>query len=307
MHPAEEPHQEHRSRNMMTINDWTQAVVADDGKKGGDCALAAAAFLKARLGIYPHVVHALDLPDIPVLGSHPEVLATARIELAERAESWMAERVAGIFGEDAGWTVELGRPASTVIRTVRSRGAQVVVIGPHEREGLFDFGSTQRGIFVNDDANIWSQPTPDVRVERVLAPFDFDEHSEEAAGQALELAKRLEVPLVVLHSSHEVGFVDPMPEYSAGAGMPAYVIDGIHKADETRFNAWCDEQDWKGIEVKREFSIGSPALQVRDAQGPADLVVMSTRGHTGLAAAFLGGVTYTVLKAQRGPVLALRR
>ncbi len=114
------------------------------------------------------------------------------------------------------------------------------------------------------------------------------------------------VPLVVLHCSEAIGFVDPMPAYAGDAGMPVYVIDAIHDAAKKRFETWFDEFAWGDADVEKRFIMGSPALGIIEEQRPTDLIVMGTRGHTGIAAAFLGGVTYTVLKEHRGPVLAVQ-
>ncbi len=289
----------------MSQNLFDQAVVGDDGRAGGDCALAAAAFLQSRLGARVHVVHSIDLP-VVAAGNHPEELVAVRAQLAERAESWLGERVQDKVGEGAEYRVELGRPATALIRAARSLPADVVVVGPHAKSGLLDFGGTQRNIFGNDAAHVWSQPTTDVQIDRVLVPFDFDEKSETVVKLALALAEKLMVPLDVLHCSEAIGFVDPMPAYAGDAGMPVYVIDAIHDAAKKRFETWFDEFAWGDADVEKRFIMGSPALGIIEEQRPTDLIVMGTRGHTGIAAAFLGGVTYTVLKEHRGPVLAVQ-
>ncbi|MEM8710937.1 MAG: universal stress protein [Planctomycetota bacterium] len=290
----------------MNIQDWKRAVVGDDGRDGGDCALAAAGFLRDRLGLDLHVLHSIDVPQMALPGIGNETLMTARADMAERAEAWLKERVEDRLGSGTEFRVELGRPSAALHRAVRSLPAEVLVLGGHVRDSLLDFGGTQRAAFSGSEAHVWSQPTPSVEIERVIAPFDFDDASSEAAATARALADRLDVPLLVLHCSESIGFVDPIPAYAGSAGMPVYVVDAMHKASEARFLGWFQEFAEGAERIEARFEMGSAAVGIAEAQGPKDLVVMGTRGHTGVAAAVLGGVTYSVLKAKRGPVLALR-
>lgn len=293
-------------RHIMNNQDWKRAVVGDDGREGGDCALAAARYLRDRLGLQPHVVHSIDIPQLALAGSGHEALLTIRADMAERAESWLEKRAVEALGPSADFRVELGRPATALHRAVRSLPAELLVLGGHVRNSLFDFGGTQRSAFSGSEVHIWSQPTPEVEIERVIAPYDFDDASEESVKAARVLAECLEVPMLVLHCSESIGFVDPIPAYAGDAGMPVYVVDAIHKANEARFMGWFKDFAAGAEGIEARFEMGSASVGIAEAQGPRDLVIMGTRGHTGMAAAVLGGVTYAVLKAKRGPVLALR-
>ncbi|QDV06533.1 Universal stress protein E [Planctomycetes bacterium Poly30] len=288
----------------MSPSIFPQAVVGDDGRIGGDCALAAAAFLHQRLGTKTHVVHSIDLP-MAHSGSHPEEVATMRAEVAGRAETWLTDRVKSKVGDGATCQVKLGRPSEALLRAARSLPADLMVVGPHEKSGFIDFGGTQRSVFGNQVAHVWSQPKPDVSVQRILVPFAFDEKSEAAIAMGLRLAGALSVPLIVIHCSEAIGFVDPMPAYAGDAGMPVYVIDAIHDAAKKRFESWFESYAWGDADVESRFIMGSPSLAIIEEQRPSDLMVMGTNGHTGVAAAFLGGVTYSVLKEHKGPILAM--
>ncbi len=290
----------------MSSTIFSRAVVGDDGRIGGDCALAAAAFLHSKLGTAAHVIHSINLP-VVASGSHPEELVTIRAELAGRAEPWLKDRVKGKVGDSAEYKVELGRPAEALMRAARSLPAELIVVGPHEKSGLIDFGGTQRSVFGNDAAHVWSQPTPNVSIERILVPFDYTKKCDESVALGLDLSAALKVPLIVMHCSEAIGFVDPMPAYAGSAGMPVYVIDAIHDAAKKRFEGWFDGYAWGDADVEKRFILGSPSLSILEEQRASDLLVMGTDGHTGLAAAFLGGVTYSVLKEHKGPILAISR
>ncbi|MDP6520979.1 MAG: universal stress protein, partial [Planctomycetota bacterium] len=66
-------------------------------------------------------------------------------------------------------------------------------------------------------------------------------------------------------------------------------------------------ESFPDLEVDNLFLEGAdPADQILALEDQADLIVMSTHGRTGLSAAVLGNVTYSVLKSAEVPVLAIR-
>jgi nucleotide-binding universal stress UspA family protein len=83
-------------------------------------------------------------------------------------------------------------------------------------------------------------------------------------------------------------------------------LDDLRRSSRIEFETALSEFDWKGIEHTARFEEGDPAERVLELEHDFDLIVMGTHGHTGLSAAVLGSVTYSVMRAARIPVLALR-
>ena len=78
------------------------------------------------------------------------------------------------------------------------------------------------------------------------------------------------------------------------------------RAVRREFEEHMASADWNGVAHEHEFVDGSPADTIHQAERAADLVVMGTHGLTGLSAALIGSVTYSVLKHATRPVLVVR-
>lgn len=284
-----------------------RAIVGDDGRLGGSSALEVARFLRETLGASLHVVHAIDVPDLTDTGRHPEYLLPIRAEMAERANSWLGERVAKAI---PGWTepsvaVEFGRPRDAILRAARTLDADLIVLGRHQRKSRVEFGGTQRSVLGNDAASVWSQPGPFVPPRRIIAPVDPSSESTRGVQAARDLAIELDLPCVVLHASEEIAFVQPDAPYATESTTPAYVVEALHEASKRAFDAWFDVFHWGGANVERRFVVGSAVDAVVDLAGEDDLVVMETRGHAGIASILVGGTATGVLERAKGPVVTM--
>jgi nucleotide-binding universal stress UspA family protein len=62
--------------------------------------------------------------------------------------------------------------------------------------------------------------------------------------------------------------------------------------------------DWGGVPWDARLYDDTPEQTIAELEGEHDLMVLSTHGHTGLAAALLGSVAYNVLRRTRIPSLA---
>ena len=283
------------------------AVVGDDGRKGGEFALLAAAALHKAFGTTAHVIHSLDVPRADELGATSPDAGSHIARLAESAMDVVRHRADARLGRGKAETqVDLIPPHAALIRAARTRHADLIVLGPHRKQHFFDLGGTQRAVLSGAPCHVWSQPTEPRSITGILAPCDLSERSLGALEVAVGIARRLRVPITALHVSEPPVLLDPMANGSADLVAPAYVLEGIHEAARTRFEERMSAVDWTGVEHLERFTVGPVARSIEDARRDGDLVVMGTRGHTGLGAAILGGVTNDVLKQASGPVLALR-
>ncbi|MEL6429637.1 MAG: universal stress protein [Planctomycetota bacterium] len=285
-----------------------RALVADDGQEGGEAALSVAPFVAEHLARSLTVVHAIDVPRPEETAGSPDDVLDYRVVLERRAVAWLEGRIAERFGEAASnvhGVVYLGDPSRVVRRTAEDLEAELIVVGPHHREHLFDFGGTQGALFSGTSCHVWSQPAAFEGVDEVLAPVDLSPRSMRSLEVARDVAETLGVGLRVLYASAPPQFADAATMYGE-VPSPTYVVDAMHEAARVRFDDAMAEFDRRAVErVETEFAIAEPVSAILEAQGPNRLAVLGTRGHTGIAAAIFGGVTYAVLRAGKGPVLAV--
>ncbi len=113
---------------------------------------------------------------------------------------------------------------------------------------------------------------------KILVPVDFSKHSERATALALELARKFESSLTLLHTSVAIKTVRARVLAQGIAKVDALLVEGNPFAEIVR--------------TAREKHF--------------DLIVMGTHGRTGLEHALMGSVAEKVVRKAPCPVLSVR-
>ena len=129
---------------------------------------------------------------------------------------------------------------------------------------------------------------------RILAPTDFSTRSQAAVGYAVELARSMHARLTLLHI---------LPQSSAFG----YTMGGIEAAkklaeETTRIKTNCEKVDSTfrtGLDLHDE--IMSVAMEIA-----ADLLVVSTHGHTGWIDFLFGSDAAKIVRDAPCPILIVR-
>jgi nucleotide-binding universal stress UspA family protein len=143
-----------------------------------------------------------------------------------------------------------------------------------------------------------------IQLNRILAPTDFSQHSENALRYACELADRFEAELHLLSVLDDTTpmFVDP----------EIIPMDSLVQQQRVAISEKLDQQPgspWdKNLTVVREMRQGSPFLEIiRYAkENNIGLIVLGTHGRSGLAHVLLGSVAERVVRIAPCPVLTVR-
>ncbi len=142
------------------------------------------------------------------------------------------------------------------------------------------------------------------RFETILVPVDFSDHSKEALDTAIQLAELFGSTIHLLHGYHvQTAGISPY-----GIVLPSGYYGDIRDAAEKRLNDWHEMVFGEGIKVESTLSADSPSLATNLAakEIEADLVVMGTRGLSGLKRAMLGSVAERVVRLAPCPVLTVK-
>jgi nucleotide-binding universal stress UspA family protein len=142
-----------------------------------------------------------------------------------------------------------------------------------------------------------------VKLETFVVGVDFSEPSERAFATARELARRVQARIHLVHAFH-VPVQGPMPEMVI---FPPDALTSYREAATRSLQKLLDELAASGIEGHLHLAPGHPASVIADiarAVG-ADLVVVGTRGRTGLPHVLLGSVAERVLRIAPCPVLTV--
>lgn len=141
-------------------------------------------------------------------------------------------------------------------------------------------------------------------ISRILVPIDFSEDSDRAIAAAIELARAVDAEIDVVHVWRLTAYAS-MP---AAGLVPAEATQAMRDGDAERLDAKVAEVREAGIGCTGHLVDGMPSQEVVDAakRFGADLIVMGTRGRTGLKHVLLGSVAERVARTADCPVLTVK-
>ena len=144
-------------------------------------------------------------------------------------------------------------------------------------------------------------------IRRILAPTDFSERSHGALDAAAEMADHFGAEVLVTHIISPV----PTPIPAAAGQMPIRLDvdqETVLEDTESRVDDLVKERVPPDVKVRTEVRWGRPAetiVEMAEEHG-ADLIVISTRGATGLSRFVSGSVTEKVVRLSEVPVLTVQ-
>lgn len=144
-----------------------------------------------------------------------------------------------------------------------------------------------------------------MEIRTILVPLDGSEISERALTPAAEFAERFGARLVLMQVIPTLASVAAQ----TAAGNPqatAYVDPGeVHEAQRETAREQMEAARSRAGAAAAELAEGDPADEIvaRAEREHADLIVMGTRGQSGIARAVLGSVADAVMRRAPCPVL----
>jgi nucleotide-binding universal stress UspA family protein len=148
---------------------------------------------------------------------------------------------------------------------------------------------------------VWS-----VKIERILVATDFSESAEKAVEAATELARKFEAELVLLHA-YKIDIPLASPMTAGGYALPADFFERLGTEARQRVEAAAQEITSKGVSttgIAVEESAAAAIVETAESRD-VDLIVMGTRGLTGLKHVALGSVADRVVRLAPCPVLTV--
>lgn len=140
-------------------------------------------------------------------------------------------------------------------------------------------------------------------MNKILVPTDFSPHAENALNYAMDLAKKENAKLILLHAYHV--------NYQVSYGEPQLLsqeMETLQKASEEGLKSLTVKIDHAGgipYETVSTPDLATDAILNAIEDHNIDLVVMGTKGATGLQEIILGSNTTSVIGKTSCPVLAV--
>lgn len=145
-----------------------------------------------------------------------------------------------------------------------------------------------------------------MQIKKILVATDFSETAAKALESAADLAKKFDAELIVLHAYKiEVPMASPMT--AGGYALPAGFFEQLGSHARAQVEATASELVEQGVRAVGVAVEQAPAQAIiEEAESrPADLIVMGTRGLTGIKHIALGSVADRVTRLAPCPVLTL--
>ena len=139
---------------------------------------------------------------------------------------------------------------------------------------------------------------------KILIPIDFSTHSSRALQTGIELAKTFGAKLHLLHCYQiNVGAISPY-----GLVIPESFDRDIREAAQRQLAQWREKATAKKVEAETEVSpiFPSEAIASTAERIGADLIVMGTRGLSGIKHVMLGSVAERTVRIAPCPVLTVK-
>jgi nucleotide-binding universal stress UspA family protein len=280
-------------------------------------ALAEAAVLRAtdlaRLdGAAIHLVHAFALPfalapyEVAVpLDVWEGVRQSLHARLEQARVAIEAKGVKTVTAE----LVEAHDAAAAIADAGRAHRADLVVMGTHGYSGVqhaFLGSVAERALrrldvpvlAVKGDAETAAKP-----IAKILVAVDFSPHSDRAVAMAAGLAPRLGAAVNVVHV-----FDVPFESEDYLAAFDAELERRIEAEAMANLTALRERLARDGVQAQVHFRRGRPHAAIAELAREigCQLIVMGTRGRTGLAHALVGSVAERTLRAAPCSVLCAK-
>jgi nucleotide-binding universal stress UspA family protein len=296
---------------------YNKILVPLDGSQRSEGVLPYARFFAATLKIPVELLHVVD-PDvlIPSVISHQGRYQD--VMTAEKKGSWeYLKKIAASFPDSVSVdsAVEIGRPAEVVVDKSAKEAGTLTAMTTHGRTGLdrLVLGSVAEKILRAATNHLLlvratdeSKKDEAISFKRVLVSLDGSRLAELAIPHAVELAKKMDLAIVLARI-----FTHPVPVYTA----ESYNVnlrdlwEQIEKETREYLEEKLQELNKKGLQKVSTVAVEGYApdkILELAREEPLTLVAMCTHGRSGMGRWVLGSVTERVIRQSDGPVLVVR-
>ena len=289
-------------------------LVASDFSESADEAIRQAQMWATHTGRELSALHVMAgaVPMHPLFPQLHEHDATAFVTLEKELAERLSARIQHCTGRDLDASrvhVDFGDPYAVIVKKAEQIGASLLVIGGSGATGLkrVFLGSVAEKVVRHAHCSVLvARKVSDGSV--VLAATDLSDPSLPAVQAAARVAKTREMPLVVMYD------IDHWPSLVSGMALlgPVPVAPNAEMLAERKtalVRIVQSQLDRLEVVAKLEVTTeGNPAaaiVRMADNQH-AELLVLGSRGRTGLERLALGSVAGEVLRYAHCSVLVVR-
>jgi nucleotide-binding universal stress UspA family protein len=297
-------------------------LVAVDGSRYSEAAVGLVGAL--RIGKKAETTLLTVIPEHVLLGGHTfadllgrsTALKTRLRKMEEERALELLARLSkspGTRGPKVETTVRRGSPADEIIKTCRSIGADLAVVG---FKGISDapeflLGDVAYKVIKYAPCSVLVVKSESKAIDRVLVPFDGSKHAHEAVQFLLRmpLSRHTEVLLLTVVQAFAAAFVRA---YTSDLERDRQIVAELQKAEEEAAERVMKEAESRfgkgGYKVSAIVARGDPSQEIlrEAARHDVDLIALGAKGLTGVRGFLLGSVAQRIARYARPSVLIVR-
>lgn len=297
---------------------YKKILVPVDGSKISEAVVPYGCAFAAALKIPVHLLHVVDSDD-SIPSDPTEHGRSHNILTVERGHNGEYLRnIAASFSDPAAvsCSVRIGKAAEIIVEVGATEMDTLIVMATHGRSGVrrWLLGSVAERVLrgaCNDVLLIRTieqierkEGAPDLK--RVVVPLDGSELAENAVPCAVELAKKMNLEVILLRV-----YLMPGVAYPTGSYAPDWKLldqETRQRASEYLQTKIAELQHEQSARVSFLVMEGSAAEKIIDVarEIPGSLVAMSAHGAGGIGRWAFGSVTERVIRHTDTPVLVIR-
>jgi nucleotide-binding universal stress UspA family protein len=251
-----------------------------------------AEFLKSEKVYFIHIAKNLELPE-ELKKNYPDLMAPSD----ESITNSLDKKIKGAWESDyeCEKVIEIkeGDPSSKILKWVNIKNIDMMVMG--RKRKLKGGGIVPQKIAKVAQTSLMMVPEDyDFKLGKIVIPVDFSKHSKLVVEEALAIKGKSNINLTFLNV-----FTVPSGYHKTGKGYDEFagIMKGHAKMD---FNEFVEKHDFPE-ELDCQYVLDdddSPADKIFGfaSDQKADMIVMGSKGRTGLASILLGSVAEKVIK-----------
>jgi nucleotide-binding universal stress UspA family protein len=293
--------------------DRIQSIVVPTDFSPFSEAAAVRAVTLARLdGASIYLVHA---PSFPLITAPYGVSVPAAVSegIRRAAQEKLEEARKAIEGKGVQKVTTEIADASDAVQAIddaaKAHGADLVVMGTHGHSGFKHafLGSVAERTLRTVDCPVLAVKEDPAKAEesitRILLAVDFSVHSDRAVEVAVGLSKRLAASVDVIHA---FGLPRDYLPYASPFGVE--LEQKIQACASERLESVSERFEESSVPVALHFRRGCPSVVIAEAAEEigCQLIIMGTRGNSGLSHVLLGSIAERTLRTAHCSVLAVK-
>lgn len=286
-------------------------VVPVDFSPPSRAAVARASTLAEQLGASVHLVHAARYP-MPAIAHEFAIPEPAWETVRDAAQAEVDRMAVGLEERGLRVTREVSDldTVEAIETATKQHDAGLIVMGTHGHSGVqrLVIGSVAERVIRTATVPVMAVKEAgedaSVPVHKILLATDFSEPSRQARDFAVELALATGAAIELFHA-----VAIPTQFFASyDVAPPGDLLDELRVSAESRLKQSAEAISGRGVTVAMRLveGVASEAISDAAAKTEADVIVMGTRGNSGLRHVLLGSVAERTLRRAPCSVIATR-